>query len=145
MPSVNVVYGNQIVVKSVGPVERALRFVAKPFVQVWVNRDIVQAILRRELSERFKGSVVGWLWAVVAPLLAIAVYTYAFTTNLKLPITDSTSMLMRLNSSKQHHEPQPARPLKNLAMATCGTSFPSPKIPNLAFPVSTSFLPRRLA
>lgn len=92
MPSVNVVYGNQIVVKSVGPVERALRFVAKPFVQVWVNRDIVQAILRRELSERFKGSVVGWLWAVVAPLLAIAVYTYAFTTNLKLPITDSTSM-----------------------------------------------------
>lgn len=92
MPSVNVVYGNQIVVRSVGPVERALRFFAKPFVQVWVNRDIVQAILRRELSERFKGSVVGWLWAVVAPLLAIAVYTYAFTTNLRLPITDSSSM-----------------------------------------------------
>jgi lipopolysaccharide transport system permease protein len=92
MPSVNVVYGNQIVVRNVGPVERALRFFAKPFVQVWVNRDIVQAILRRELSERFKGSVVGWLWAVVAPLLAIAVYTYAFTTNLKLPITDSSSM-----------------------------------------------------
>jgi hypothetical protein len=30
-------------------------------------------------------------------------------------MTDSTSMFMRLNSSKQHHEPQPARPLKNLA------------------------------
>ena len=45
MPSVNVVYGNKIVVRSVGPVERVLRFLAKPFVQVWVNRDIVQAIL----------------------------------------------------------------------------------------------------
>jgi lipopolysaccharide transport system permease protein len=96
MPSVNVVYGNKIVVRSVGPVERVLRFLAKPFVQVWVNRDIVQAILRRELSERFKGSVVGWLWAVVAPLLAIAVYTYAFTTSLKLPITESASMGPRL-------------------------------------------------
>ena len=52
MPSVNVVYGNKIVVRSVGPVERVLRFLAKPFVQVWVNRDIVQAILRRELDRK---------------------------------------------------------------------------------------------
>lgn len=96
MPSVNVVYGNQIVVRNVGPIERVLRFVAKPFVQVWVNRDIVQAILRREISERFKNSIMGWSWAIVAPLLAIAVYTYAFTTNLKLPITESASMGPRL-------------------------------------------------
>ena len=32
-------------------------------------------------------------------------------------MTESTSTLMRLNSSKQHQDPQPARPLKNLAMA----------------------------
>lgn len=96
MPSVNVVYGDKIVVRSVGPVERAFRFFAKPFVQVWVHRDIVQAILRREISERFKGSVVGWMWAVVAPLLAITVYTYAFTTSLKLPITESATMGPRL-------------------------------------------------
>ena len=31
--------------------------------------------------------------------------------------TDNTSTEMRLNSSKQHQLPQPARPLKNLAMA----------------------------
>ena len=30
-------------------------------------------------------------------------------------------------------------------MATCATSFPSPKIPNLAFPVSTSLRPNKLA
>jgi lipopolysaccharide transport system permease protein len=89
MPSVNVVNGKQIVVENLGPGERAVRFFAKPFVQMWHHRDLIQAILRREVAERFKGSIAGWVWAVVAPLLAIAVYTFAFTTNLKLPMADS--------------------------------------------------------
>jgi lipopolysaccharide transport system permease protein len=89
MPSVNVVNGKQIVIENLGPGERTIRFFAKPFLEMWHHRDLIQAILRREVSERFKGSVAGWVWAVVAPLLAIAVYTFAFTTNLKLPLADS--------------------------------------------------------
>ena len=89
MPSVNVVNGKQIVVENLGFGERAIRFFARPFLQMWHHRDLIQAILRREIAERFKGSVAGWVWAVVAPLLAIAVYTFAFTTNLKLPMADS--------------------------------------------------------
>ena len=85
MPSVNVVNGKQIVVVDVGPVERMVRFFAKPFRQMWHHRDLIQAILRREVAERFKGSVAGWVWAVVAPLLAIAVYTLAFSGRLQLP------------------------------------------------------------
>ena len=78
MPSVNVVNGKQIVVVDVGPIARVVRFFAKPFRQMWHHQDLIQAILRREVAERFKGSVAGWVWAVVAPLLAIAVYTLAF-------------------------------------------------------------------
>jgi lipopolysaccharide transport system permease protein len=89
MPSVNVVNGKQIVVANVGPGERFGRFFAKPFTQMWHHRDLIRAILRREVSERFKGSVAGWVWAVIAPLLAIAVYTFAFTTNLQLPLADN--------------------------------------------------------
>src|SRR5215467_10158861 len=85
MPSVNVVNGKQIVVVDVGPAERVVRFFAKPFRQMWHHRDLVQAILRREVAERFKGSVAGWVWAVVAPLLAISVYTLAFSGKLQLP------------------------------------------------------------
>jgi homopolymeric O-antigen transport system permease protein len=85
MPSVNVVNGKQIVVVDVGPAERVVRFFAKPFRQMWHHRDLIQAILRREVAERFKGSVAGWVWAVVAPLLAIAVYTLAFSGRLDLP------------------------------------------------------------
>jgi lipopolysaccharide transport system permease protein len=91
MPSVNVVNGKQIVVANVGPGERVLRFFAKPFTQMWHHRDLIRAILRREVSERFKGSVAGWVWAVIAPLLAIAVYTFAFTTNLQLPLADNAA------------------------------------------------------
>jgi lipopolysaccharide transport system permease protein len=91
MPSVNVVNGKQIVVENVGPAARAVRFAAKPFSQMWHHRDLIQAILRREVSERFKGSVAGWVWAVIAPLLAIAVYTFAFTTSLKLPMAESAA------------------------------------------------------
>jgi lipopolysaccharide transport system permease protein len=89
MPSVNVVNGKQIIVENLGPGERAIRFFARPFLQMWHHRDLIRAILRREVAERFKGSVAGWVWAVVAPLLAIAVYTFAFTTNLKLPMADT--------------------------------------------------------
>jgi lipopolysaccharide transport system permease protein len=89
MPSVNVVNGKQIVVENVDLVQRMVRFAAKPFLQMWHHQDLIAAILRREMSERFKGSVAGWVWAVVAPLLAIGVYTFAFTTNIKLPLADS--------------------------------------------------------
>jgi lipopolysaccharide transport system permease protein len=96
MPSVNVVNGKQIVVVDVGPIERAIRFFAKPFRQMWHHQDLIQAILRREVAERFKGSVAGWVWAVVAPLLAIAVYTVAFSGKLDLPpryiVTQDTNL-----------------------------------------------------
>lgn len=85
MPSVNVVNGKQIVVENLGPVERTIRFFGRPFAQMWHHRDLIQAILRREVAERFKGSIAGWIWAIVAPLLAIAVYTIAFSGRLDLP------------------------------------------------------------
>jgi lipopolysaccharide transport system permease protein len=89
MPSVKVVNGKQIVVDNLGPLQRVLRFVLRPFEQMVQHQDLIAAILRRELRDRFKGSVAGWIWAVIAPLLAITVYTFAFTTNLQLPVAES--------------------------------------------------------
>jgi lipopolysaccharide transport system permease protein len=85
MPSVNVVNGKQIVVENLGFGARMVRFFCRPFLQMWHHRDLIQAILRREVAERFKGSAAGWVWAIVAPLLAIAVYTLAFSGRLDLP------------------------------------------------------------
>ena len=84
MPSVKVVNGKQIVVEALDPGQRFKRFLAKPLLQIRYNREIILAILRRELASRFTGSAGGWLWAVAAPLFAIAVYTFAFTTKLQM-------------------------------------------------------------
>jgi lipopolysaccharide transport system permease protein len=89
MPSVNIVNGRQIVVEHLDPGERFARFLVKPFRQMRDHQELIQAVLRRELRARFQGSVGGWFWAVVAPLVAIAVYTFAFTTNLQLPLADT--------------------------------------------------------
>ena len=84
MPSVKVVNGKQIVVEALDPSQRFKRFLAKPLLEMRYNREIILAILRRELASRFTGSAGGWLWAVAAPLFAIAVYTFAFTTKLQM-------------------------------------------------------------
>ncbi|MBV8192396.1 MAG: ABC transporter permease [Alphaproteobacteria bacterium] len=89
MPSVNIVNGRQIVVEQLDPGQRLARFLAKPFEQMRDHQELIQAVLRRELRARFQGSVGGWFWAVVAPLVAIGVYTFAFTTNLQLPLADT--------------------------------------------------------
>ena len=88
MPSVKVVNGKQIVVENLGPIERFVSFLVKPFAQMWQHRDLVFAILRREVRERFKGSIAGWVWAIIAPLLMIAVYSLVFSTTLTLPLPD---------------------------------------------------------
>ena len=69
MPSVKIVNGKQIVVEALDSSQRFQRFLAKPFLQMVYNREIVLAILRRELAARFTGSAGGWLWAVAAPTL----------------------------------------------------------------------------
>src|SRR5262245_57333280 len=89
MPSVNVVNGKQIVVEAADPGQRLARFLAKPFLQMLNHRELILAVLRRELKVRFQGSVGGWFWAVVAPLVAIAVYTFSFTTTMQLPLADT--------------------------------------------------------
>ena len=89
MPSVKIVNGQEIVVEALDPGQRFRRFLLKPFLGVIYNKEIVLAILRRELRVRFTGSAGGWLWAVAAPLFAIVVYTYAFTTSMQLPFAEN--------------------------------------------------------
>jgi lipopolysaccharide transport system permease protein len=68
-----------------GWLQRFARFLVRPFVEAWHHRDLIGAILRRELRERFSGSVAGWVWAVVAPLISLVTYTVVFGGAVKLP------------------------------------------------------------
>ena len=44
------------------------------------NRRIVFQMARRDMIERYRGSMLGFLWSVLNPLLMLVVYTFVFTT-----------------------------------------------------------------
>jgi lipopolysaccharide transport system permease protein len=83
--SLHIVDGRTVVTRRRGLLARSGLFLAEPFTEAWRHRDLVAAILRRELAERFKGSAAGWIWAITAPLLSLIVYTVAFSGAVNLP------------------------------------------------------------
>lgn len=49
------------------------------FVSLLTHRDLIWRLAAREVTQRFKGSMLGLLWAVLTPLLTAAVFTLVFT------------------------------------------------------------------
>ena len=48
-------------------------------VSFWRNAELVWQLSKRELTGRYKGSYLGLCWALVNPLLLLAVYTFVFS------------------------------------------------------------------
>lgn len=42
------------------------------------NRSLILHMVRRQLAQRYKGSVLGWLWSLVQPLMMLVVYAFVF-------------------------------------------------------------------
>jgi lipopolysaccharide transport system permease protein len=55
-----------------------------PLERAWHFRELIRAVVRRELAARFRGSILGWLWAIFGPLLMLTIYTYVFSSALGL-------------------------------------------------------------
>src|SRR6516165_692257 len=55
----------------------------------WRHRELILAVLRRELADRFSGSALGWIWAVIGPLITLAIYTMTFTKAMQLPLASA--------------------------------------------------------
>lgn len=51
----------------------------EPFERAWHHRELIRAVVRRELTSRFRKSFLGWIWAIFAPLAMLSVYTTIFT------------------------------------------------------------------
>lgn len=77
--------GRLVIVGKPNLLTRFARFLLRPFGSAWQHRDLIAAILQRELYERFKGSSAGWVWAIVAPLISLLTYTVAFGGAAKMP------------------------------------------------------------
>jgi len=46
--------------------------------EVWQFRSLIGNFAQRELKSKYKGSVVGWTWSLINPLVTLGVYTLVF-------------------------------------------------------------------
>lgn len=58
---------------------------ATPFENAWRYQELIRAVVRRELAVRFRGSILGWLWAVLGPLVMLSAYTVIFSSAVGVP------------------------------------------------------------
>jgi lipopolysaccharide transport system permease protein len=49
------------------------------FTSVRKNRQLIWQLTRREISTRYRGSMLGFLWSLITPLLMLVVYTFVFS------------------------------------------------------------------
>jgi lipopolysaccharide transport system permease protein len=60
------------------------------WLDLWRYRELFQVLAWRDLSVRYKQTVIGLLWALIRPLLAMLVFTIIFGRIAKLPSDGST-------------------------------------------------------
>ena len=56
-----------------------------PLQRAWHFRELIRAVVRRELAARFRGSILGWLWAIFGPLVMLTAYTIIFSNAVGVP------------------------------------------------------------
>jgi lipopolysaccharide transport system permease protein len=56
-----------------------------PFANAWHHRELIRAVVRRELAVRFRGTILGWLWAIFGPLAMLSAYTVIFSHAVGIP------------------------------------------------------------
>jgi lipopolysaccharide transport system permease protein len=49
-----------------------------PFTTIWNNRGLLRSLVRRDVSQRYRGSAGDVLWTVLNPLLLMATYFFVF-------------------------------------------------------------------
>ena len=56
-----------------------------PFANAWHYRELIRAVVRRELAVRFRGTIFGWVWAIFGPLVMLTAYTVIFSHAVGVP------------------------------------------------------------
>lgn len=49
------------------------------FSSFWRNRQLIWQMIRRDVASRYRGSVMGFAWSFVTPVLMLSVYTFVFS------------------------------------------------------------------
>jgi lipopolysaccharide transport system permease protein len=58
---------------------RVMEFLFGPVLVAWRNRLLLRRLGGREIAAKTRGTLLGWLWLVIAPLFMLGVYSFVFT------------------------------------------------------------------
>lgn len=50
-----------------------------PLICAWQHRTLIARLAKREIDARYRGSLLGVIWAFVVPMLMLGVYTFVFS------------------------------------------------------------------
>lgn len=56
--------------------------------EIYAYREMIISLVKRDLKGRYKGSVLGFFWTFLNPLLQLAVYTLVFSTIMRSGVED---------------------------------------------------------
>ena len=54
--------------------------------ELWQYREMIVSLVKRDLKSRYKGSILGFLWMFLNPLLQLCVYTIVFSGIMRMDI-----------------------------------------------------------
>ena len=63
-----------------GPGPDTRRALGATLLGIWRQRHLVYLLTRREIARQFRGSVMGWFWLVLAPVILLLIYWLIFAT-----------------------------------------------------------------
>jgi ABC-type polysaccharide/polyol phosphate export permease len=52
------------------------------------SRSLIYQLVRRDFEQRYVGSIAGWLWGLIHPLVLIGIYTFVFAYALRVPVPE---------------------------------------------------------
>jgi lipopolysaccharide transport system permease protein len=78
-----------------GRIRKSSAFLCAPLAKAWQYRELIRALVRRDLNQRFRDSYFGWVWAVLAPLAMLGVYMLVFSNVLTVPTSGAASTASR--------------------------------------------------
>jgi lipopolysaccharide transport system permease protein len=71
--------------------QKARRAVWRPLWQLPARADLILSLTKRELAARYRGSILGILWALLTPLVMISIFTFIFSGIFKARFGTSSS------------------------------------------------------
>src|SRR5215471_6233808 len=62
--------------------------------EIHQNRELIWALALKELQVRYKRSALGFLWALLHPMLMMVILTLVFSTVMRIPVSQYAIFLL---------------------------------------------------